>query len=261
VNKILFLLFLISSSTLANIEVFRANDGSKIQQIIISFLKENTKLMMQRSGIEDLVVVPCGYQGTSKAIKICTEHTLEKPKNGTLTYSVQEQSYAYLVRKVLPAVERVLVIELPNSQLASTLNGLGIMTTSIHHGNMRELVKAMDLPGQFDAVVLGVNHGIVMDDLKASLNFFAKQRLVVFTADPTELALGATLAVAPSQDEILELFTSMLQFYKVTGLLKNTPAVCVSSVRVNKRAARALNLDLSPAWLATLKNDLLTACL
>ena len=126
---------------------------------------------------------------------------------------------------------------------------------------MRELVKAMDLPGQFDAVVLGVNHGMGTDTLKENLRFLAKQRLIVFTADPTELSLGATIAIAPSQDEILGLFTNILQFYKVTGILKSSPAVCVGSVRVNKRAARALNLDLSPARLATLKNNLRTACL
>ncbi|NRA72272.1 MAG: hypothetical protein HRU24_14730 [Gammaproteobacteria bacterium] len=260
--KIIFLVLLFfSSHSLANPEIFHINDGNKIQQIIIGFLKENSKLMMQRSGIKDLIIVPCSYQGSSKAIRVCTEHRFIKPQNGILTYSVQQQSYAYLIRNVLPAIKRVLVIDPPSSQLATLLNDLGIMTTSIHYSNMRELVKAMDLPGQFDAVVFGVNHGMGTDTLKENLSFLAKQRLIVFTADPTELSLGATIAIAPSQDEILGLFTNILQFYKVTGILKSSPAVCVGSVRVNKRAARALNLDLSPARLATLKNNLRTACL
>ncbi|NRA54026.1 MAG: hypothetical protein HRU23_07755 [Gammaproteobacteria bacterium] len=258
--RLMYILVFFSSITFANNQVFDVSEGKTIQKVIIGYLKVNAKLMMQRSGINDLKVVPCHYDNTVKVIRICAEHHLNKHRNGMLVYSVQLPSYAYLISKVLPKVKRVLVINQSHSQLSAILNGLDIMTTSIDQGDMRSLVKAMDLPGHFDAVVLGVNHGLTKEQLTASLTFFAKQRLIVFSADPTYLSLGATIAIAPSQDEILASFTGMLQFYKLTGLLKNTPPVCVGSVRVNKRAARALNLDLSSSRLATLHQQINTAC-
>jgi hypothetical protein len=177
-----------------------------------------------------------------------------------MVYGVLEHTYAFIIEQLFPKESRILVIENKHRTLSTYLDSKFSKVKSVSSGSVRDVFKHTDSANKYDAVVLGLGHGLLDEELYSLLSFLKRERYLTISANPLDLKYGAAMVVAPLPDEILTSMVKILGYYKQTGYLISTSPICSGTIRVNEEALRSVNFTLDISDITAIENIVFRAC-